>query len=65
MKKQNKNKNHDMKPYSKLLAIAAVGAFALTSCDDTLNVDSPSQMDQTMVYNSTEFATNAINGVYV
>ncbi len=65
MKKQNKNKNHDMKPYSKLLAIAAVGAFALTSCDDTLNVESPSQMDQTMVYNSTEFATNAINGVYV
>ena len=54
-----------MKPYSKYLAIAAVGAFALTSCNDTLNVDSPSQMDQTMVYNSSEFATNAINGVYV
>ena len=47
--------------------IAAVGALALTisSCSDTLNVESPSQMDQTMVFASTEFATNAINGVYI
>ena len=54
-----------MKPYSKLLAIAAVGVFALTSCDDTMNDEAPSQLDQTMVFGSTEFATNAINGVYV
>ena len=54
-----------MKLRNKYIAIAAVGALTLTSCSDTLNVDSPSQMDQTMVYNSTEFATNAINGVYV
>ncbi len=50
---------------SKYLAITALGVAALSSCSDTLNVDSPSQMDQTMVYSSTEFATNAINGVYV
>lgn len=49
----------------KYLTIAALGVAALSSCSDTLNVDSPSQMDQTMVYSSTEFATNAINGVYV
>ena len=54
-----------MKLKNKYLAIAALGAVGLTSCSDTLNVDSPSQMDQTMVYSSTEFATNAINGVYV
>ena len=49
----------------KYLAIAAVGAMGLTSCSDTLNVESPSQMDLDLVYGSTEFATNAINGVYV
>ena len=54
-----------MKSYNKYLAIAALGALTLTSCDDTLNVDAPSQMDLSSVYSSTEFATNAINGVYV
>lgn len=54
-----------MKLKNKYIAIAALGAMGLSSCSDTLNVDSPSQMDQTMVYNSSEFATNAINGVYV
>ncbi len=54
-----------MKSYNKYLAIAALGALTLTSCDDTLNVDAPSQMDLKSVYSSTEFATNAINGVYV
>ena len=54
-----------MKLKNKYIAIAALGAMGLTSCSDTLNVDSPSQMDQTLVYSSTEFATNAINGVYV
>ncbi len=54
-----------MKLTNKYFALAAVGALGLTSCSDTLNVDAPSQMDQNMVYNSTEFATNAINGVYV
>ena len=54
-----------MKFKNKYIAIAALGAFGLTSCNDTLDVESPSQMDQTMVYSSTEFATNAINGVYV
>ena len=54
-----------MKFKNKYLAIAALGVIGLTACNDTLDVESPSQMDQTMVYNSTEFATNAINGVYV
>ena len=55
-----------MKLKNKIIAIAAVGALALTtSCSDTLDVSSPSQMDQTMVFSSTEFATNAINGVYI
>jgi hypothetical protein len=54
-----------MKLKNKYIAIAALGAMGLSSCSDTLNVDSPSQMDQTLVYSSTEFATNAINGVYV
>ena len=55
-----------MKLKNKIIAIAAVGAMALTtSCSDTLDVSSPSQMDQTMVFSSTEFATNAINGVYI
>ena len=54
-----------MKFKNKYIAIAALGVIGLTSCNDTLNVESPSQMDQTMVYSSTEFATNAINGVYV
>ena len=49
----------------KYFALAAVGAIGMTSCSDTLNVESPSQMDIDMVYSSTEFATNAINGVYV
>ena len=54
-----------MKLKNKYIAIAALGMMGLTSCNDTLNVESPSQMDQTLVYSSTEFATNAINGVYV
>lgn len=54
-----------MKLKNKYIAIAALGTLGLSSCSDTLNVESPSQMDQTMVYSSTEFATNAINGVYV
>ncbi len=54
-----------MKFKNKYIAIAALGVIGLTSCNDTLDVESPSQMDQTMVYSSTEFATNAINGVYV
>ena len=54
-----------MKLKSKYIAIAAFGVLGFTSCNDTLDVEAPSQMDQTMVYSSTEFATNAINGVYV
>lgn len=54
-----------MKLKNKYIAIAALGTLGLSSCSDTLNVESPSQMDQAMVYSSTEFATNAINGVYV
>ena len=54
-----------MKLKNKYIAIAAFGAIGLTACNDMLDVESPSQMDQTMVYSSTEFATNAINGVYV
>ena len=54
-----------MKFKNKYIAIAALGVIGLTSCNDTLDVESPSQMDQTMVYSSTEFATNANNGVYV
>lgn len=54
-----------MKLKNKYIAIAALGTLGLSSCSDTLNVESPSQMDQTLVYSSTEFASNAINGVYV
>ena len=54
-----------MKLKNKHLALAAVASLALTACNDVLDVESPSQMDQTMSYSSTEFATNAINGVYV
>jgi len=54
-----------MKLKNKYIAIAALGVMGLTSCSDTLNVEAPSLMDQTMVYGSTEFATNAINGIYV
>ena len=54
-----------MKLKNKYIAIAALGLMGLTSCNDTLDVESPSQMDLKMVYGSTEFATNAINGVYV
>ncbi len=54
-----------MKFKNKYIAIAALGALSLTACNDMLDVESPSQMDQKMVYSSTEFATNAINGVYV
>lgn len=54
-----------MKTKNKYIAIAALGVLGLSSCSDTLNVEAPSQMDQSMVYSSTEFATNAINGVYV
>jgi hypothetical protein len=54
-----------MKLKNKYIAIAALGVMGLTSCSDTLNVESPSQMDANMVYSSAEFATNAINGAYV
>jgi hypothetical protein len=54
-----------MKLKNKYIAIATLGVLGLTSCSDTLNVEAPSQMDQNMIYGSTEFATNAINGVYV
>ena len=54
-----------MKFKNKYIAIAALGVVGLTACNDKLDVESPSQMDQKMVYSSTEFATNAINGVYV
>lgn len=48
-----------MKLKNKYIAIAALGVMGLTSCSDTLNVESPSQMDANMVYSSAEFATNA------
>lgn len=54
-----------MKLKNKYIAIAVLGVMGLTSCSDTLNVESPSQMDANMVYSSAEFATNAINGAYV
>lgn len=54
-----------MKLRNIYIALATVGALTLSSCSDTLDVSSPSQMDQTMAFSSTEFATNAINGVYV
>ena len=54
-----------MKIKNLYIAIATLGAMGLTACNDYLDVESPSQMDTKMVYSSTEFATNAINGVYV
>lgn len=54
-----------MKLKNKYIALATVGIMVLTACSDKLEVTSQSQMDQEMVFSSTEFATNAINGVYV
>ena len=54
-----------MKLKKKYIALATVGIAALTSCNDFLDVEAPSQNDQSMVYSSVEFATDAINGVYV
>ena len=54
-----------MKLKKKYIALATIGVAALSSCNDFLDVEAPSQNDQAMVYASVEFATNAINGVYV
>ena len=54
-----------MKLNNKYIALAAAGMLGLSSCSDTLNVESPSQMDANMIYSSAEFATNAMNGAYV
>lgn len=54
-----------MKLKNKYIALATMGVAALSSCNDFLDVEAPSQNDQAMVYSSVEFATNAINGVYV
>lgn len=54
-----------MKHINKYIAMVAFAAAALTSCNDELDVDAPSQMDGEAVYSSIENATNAINGVYV
>ena len=52
-----------MKIKNLYIAIAILGVMGLTACNDMLDVESPSQMDTKMVYGSTEFATNAINGL--
>lgn len=54
-----------MKLKNKYIVLAMLGMATLTSCDDFLNVEAPSQNDPSMVYSSVEFATDAINGVYV
>lgn len=47
------------------ISIAALGVLTLSSCNDELDVSSPSQQDGEMVYSSIENATSALNGVYV
>jgi len=47
------------------MAMLATASIAVTACDDTLDVDSPSSQDATFVYSSTEHATKALNSVYV
>jgi hypothetical protein len=54
-----------MKFINKYIAVATFGAVSLASCNDTLDVESPSQMDDQMVYSTVENATNALNGIYV
>lgn len=54
-----------MKFINKYIAMAALGAVSLASCNDELDVESLSQMDGDQVYSTVENATNAINGVYV
>ncbi len=41
------------------------GVISLTSCNDILNVDHPSESDINFVFSNTDDATTAINGVYV
>ncbi len=54
-----------MKFINKYIAVATFGAISLASCNDDLDVPSPSQMDSKMVYSTVENATNALNGIYV
>ncbi len=53
-----------MKLKNIYIAITAVGAFALTSCSDILDVESPSQQDATSVYASAETTLQALYGAY-
>ncbi len=49
--------------YIFVSALACAG-LALTSCNDILDVDHPSQMDNNFVFKNTEYATTALNGIY-
>ena len=53
-----------MKLSNKYIAIAAVGTLALTSCSDTLDVSSPSQLDSKVVFSNTENTLQALYGAY-
>lgn len=53
-----------MKLKNKYIAIAAFGALALTSCSDTLDVESPSQLDGVTAFSNTENAVQALYGAY-
>lgn len=48
----------------KYIAIAAFGVAALSSCKDVLDVESPSQMDATTVFASSDYTLQALYGVY-
>lgn len=48
----------------KYIAIAAVGTVIFSACSDTLDVESPSQMDAATVYSNPENTLQALYGAY-
>lgn len=57
----------NMKLKNKYIIAASIigGTLSVTSCNDVLDVDHPSQTDASYVFSNTDDATDAINGVYV
>ncbi len=53
-----------MKLKNIYIAITAMGAIALTSCSDILDVDSPSQKDAATVFSNQENTLQALYGAY-
>lgn len=54
-----------MKLKNKYILLALFGGLSLTSCDDFLDIDYPSEQDPTLTFSNAEDAATAINGCYV